>query len=175
MAARAKSCGRVQLASSNMHTKPIIDGGYLSDPSDIVTLREGIKLGRKLGEHEGWGGYKGEEVFPGKHVQTDEEIDEYVKNTLHTANALTGTCKMGTGPDCVVGPDLRVKGVNGVRVIDSSVIPTIPGGQTGTPTVMIAERAAAFMNNPQLEPQPGAFVDGVTQVSSEPMSQAQPA
>jgi len=165
--ARAKSCGRVRLASSNIHTKPIVDGGYLSDPSDLATLREGIKLGRKLGQHDSWEAYKGEEVYPGPGVQTDEEIDEYIKNTLHTANALTGTCKMGTGKDAVVGPDLRVKGVNGVRVVDSSIIPTITGGQTGTPTVMIAERASSFLINPQLEPQPAAFVDGVTKVSAE--------
>ena len=151
----------------------MIDTGYLSDPADLETLREGIKLGRKLGEQSGWSEYKGEEVFPGKHVQTDDEIDEYIRNSLHTANALVGTCKMGTGDDAVVGPDLRVKGVNGVRVIDSSVIPKIPGGQTGTPTVMIAERAAAFLLNPQLEPQPGAFVDEVAQVSAEGMK-AQP-
>lgn len=175
VAARAKSCGRVRLASSNMHTKPIIDGGYLSNPADLATLREGIKLGRKLGQHNSWAGYKGEEVYPGKHVQSDDEIDDYIRNTLHTANALTGTCKMGTENDAVVGPDLRVKGVNGVRVVDSSVIPQIPGGQTGTPTVMIAERAAAFMQNPQLEPQPSAFVDEVTQVSAEPRVSARPA
>lgn len=172
VATRAKSKGTVRLASSNMHTKPIIDGGYLSDPADLATLREGIKLGRKLGQQSGWGEYKGEEVFPGTDVQSDDEIDEYIKNTIHTANALTGTCKMGTGSDAVVGPDLRVKGVSGVRVIDSSVIPSIPGGQTGTPTVMIAERAASFLLNPSLEPQPGASVE-VTQVSSDSM-EAQP-
>jgi len=86
-------------------------------------------------------------------VQTDDEIDEYIKNTLHTANALTGTCKMGTGDDAVVGPDLRVRGVKGVRVADSSVIPVIPGGQTATPTVMIADRAASFIMTPQVEAQ----------------------
>lgn len=90
-------------------------------------------------------------MFPGPQVQTDEEIDEYIKKTIHTANALTGTCKMGTGPDAVVGPDLRVRGVKGVRVADSSVIPIIPGGQTATPTVMIADRAASFISTPQVE------------------------
>ena len=83
-------------------------------------------------------------------MKTDDQIDEYIKNTLHTANALTGTCKMGTGKDAVVTPDLRVIGVNGVRVTDSSTIPIIPGGQTATPTVMIAERAAAFLRSPSL-------------------------
>jgi choline dehydrogenase-like flavoprotein len=130
--------------------KPAIDGGYLSDPADLKTLREGIKLGRQLGNRAEWGEYLGEEVFPGADVRTDAEIDEYIKNTIHTANALTGTCKMGTGKDSVVTPDLRVNGVHGVRVCDASTIPVIPGGQTATPTVMIAERAAAFLRNPTL-------------------------
>jgi choline dehydrogenase-like flavoprotein len=150
VACRAKSKGRIRLASSNMHVKPIIDGGYLSSPADIQTLREGIKLGRRLGNRPEWAEYLGEEVFPGIDVQSDNQMDEYIKNTLHTANALVGTCKMGADKDAVVSPDLRVIGVNGVRVADSSVFPTIPGGQTGTPTVMIAERAAAFLRNPSL-------------------------
>lgn len=148
VACRAKSKGRIRLASSNTNVKPMIDGGYLSSPDDLKTLREGIKLGRQLGNRPEWGGYLGEEVYPGVDVQTDDEIDEYIKNTLHTANALIGTCKMGSGKDAVVSPDLRVIGVNGVRVTDSSTIPVIPGGQTATPTVMIAERAAAFILNP---------------------------
>lgn len=148
VACRAKSKGCVRLASSNTHVKPIIDGGYLSSPSDLQTLREGIKLGRHLGSRPEWGEFLGDEVFPGSSVQTDDEIDEYIKNTLHTANALTGTCKMGVGDDAVVGPDLKVIGVQNLRVCDSSIIPVIPGGQTATPTVMIAERAATFIRSP---------------------------
>ena len=148
VACRAKSKGRIRLASSNSHVKPAIDGGYLSNPDDLATLREGIKLGRQLGNRPEWAEYLGEEVFPGPSVQTDAEIDEYIKSSLHTANALTGTCKMGTGKDAVVDPELRVIGVNGVRVADSSVIPSIPGGQTATPTVMIADRAAVMITNP---------------------------
>jgi len=161
VAVRAQSTGRIRLASSNMHVKPVIDGGYLSNPADLATLREGIKLGRYLGNRAEWGEFKGEEVFPGPNVQTDDEIDEYIKDTLHTANALTGTCKMGTGPECVVGPDLRVKGVNNLRVIDSSVIPSIPGGQTATPTVMIAERGAVFIRNPSLAPKAPTILDEI--------------
>ena len=148
VAVRAKSRGRIRLASSNSHVKPAIDGGYLSNPDDLATLREGVKLGRKLGNRPEWAEFLGEEVFPGPSVQSDAQIDEYIKNTLHTANALTGTCKMGTGKDAVVDPELRVIGVKGVRVADSSVLPSIPGGQTGTPTVMVADRAAAFICNP---------------------------
>ncbi len=149
VACRAKSKGCIRLASSNTHVKPMIDLGYLSDAADVKTLREGIKLGRQLGNRPEWGEYLGEEVYPGIDVQSDAEIDEYIRNTVHTANALVGTCKMGTGKDAVVSPDLKVIGVNGVRVADSSTIPVIPGGQTATPTVMIAERAAAFLRSPQ--------------------------
>jgi len=149
IACRSKSKGCIRLASSNTHIKPQIDGGYLSDVADLKTLREGIKLGRQLGNRPEWGEYLGEEVYPGIDVQSDEDIDEYIKNSVHTANALVGTCKMGTGKDAVVSPDLKVVGVNGVRVADSSTIPIIPGGQTATPTVMIAERAAAFLLSPQ--------------------------
>lgn len=150
VACRAKSKGRIRLASSNTHVKPVIDGGYLSNPADLATLREGIKLGRELGRRAEWGEYLGEEVYPGPSVQSDAEIDEYIKNTLHTANALTGTCKMGVGKDAVVTPELKVIGVNNLRVCDSSILPRIPGGQTATPTVMVAERAAAFIRSPSM-------------------------
>lgn len=128
----------------------MIDAGYLSNESDLATLREGIKLCRQLGRRSEWDEYLGEEVYPGADVRTDDDIDEYIRNTLHTANALTGTCKMGMGKDCVVEPDLKVYGVNGLRVCDSSILPNIPGGQTATPTVMVADRAAAFILNPQV-------------------------
>uniref|UniRef100_A0A7S4S4C3 Glucose-methanol-choline oxidoreductase N-terminal domain-containing protein n=2 Tax=Ditylum brightwellii TaxID=49249 RepID=A0A7S4S4C3_9STRA len=173
VAVRARSVGRIRLASSNTHVKPVIDGGYLSDPSDLATLREGIKLGRQIGNRADWGEFKGEEVFPGPNVQTDDEIDEYIRYTLHTANALTGTCKMGTGPDSVVGPDLCVRGVNNIRVVDASVLPSIPGGQTGTPTVMVADRAAAFIRDPTLAPKAPFIVEetarlpGVTEGASK--------
>jgi choline dehydrogenase len=91
-------------------------------------------------------------VFPGKACATDEQLNKYIRDTLHTANALTGSCRMGTGADAVVDPDLKVRGVTGVRVCDSSIFPSIPGGQTGTPTVMVAERAADFIINPEKAP-----------------------
>jgi choline dehydrogenase-like flavoprotein len=147
VAIRAKSKGYVRLASSNTHVKPIIEAGYLSNQSDIDTLRQGIKLSRMLGRRQEWAEYLGEEVFPGRHVQTDDQINEYIRHTVHSSNALIGTCRMGTGRDAVVGPDLRVIGVKNVRVCDSSVM-GIVGGSTATPTVMIADRAAAMILNP---------------------------
>ena len=84
------------------------------------------------------------ETFPGADVRTDEQIDEYIRGTLHTSNALVGTCKMGraSDPTAVVAPTLRVHGVKSLRVVDASVMPRIPGGQTNAATVMIAEKAA---------------------------------
>ncbi|CAB9504043.1 Alcohol dehydrogenase [acceptor] [Seminavis robusta] len=143
IACRARSQGTVRLASSNTMVKPIIQVGYFSNPQDLATLREGIKLGRQLCNHPEWGDdYRGTEVYPGPQVRTNEEIEAYIRRTVHTSNALTGTCKMGLGNDSVVDPQLRVRGVQGVRVADSSILPVIPGGQTATPTVMVAERAA---------------------------------
>lgn len=170
IAVRPKSKGCVRLVSSNAHVKPMIDCGYLSDSDDLTTLREGIKLCRNLAQSPEWGECLGDEVYPGKLVQTDDDIDEYIRNTLHTSNALTGTCKMGIDSDCVVGPDLRVRGVNGVRVVDSSIFPNIPGGQTGTPTVMVAERASAFITNPKLAPGSTSIV--VDEVLKQPVPRA---
>ena len=125
--------------------KPVVDGGYLSDSADLATLREGLRMGRRMGKQ--MGEYTGEEVYPGKDVETDDQLDDYIRNTLHTANALVGTCKMGTPTDktAVVDASLKLLGVSGVRVVDASVMPRIPGGQVGTPCVMIAEKAADIL------------------------------
>lgn len=79
--------------------------------------------------------------------QSDEEVDAYIKRTLHSANAVVGTCAMGTAASrgAVVDGQLKVHGVEGLRVVDASVFPKIPGGQTGAPTVMVAERAASMI------------------------------
>jgi len=148
IAARAKSRGSVSLRSADPDNTPRIDCAYLSHEDDIATIREGIKLGRKMGMSPAFDKYRGEEVFPGPKVQTDDEIEDYIKRTLHTANALVGTCSMGP----VVDEALRVRGVDGLRVCDASVIPVIPGGQTATPVVMIAERAAQFLLSPVTSP-----------------------
>mmetsp|Transcript_21037 Transcript_21037/g.64095 ORF Transcript_21037/g.64095 Transcript_21037/m.64095 type:complete len:604 (-) Transcript_21037:432-2243(-) len=152
IAVRPKSRGSVSLRSSDPENRPCIDCGYLNDEDDVATLREGIKLGRRLAATAAFAPYRGEEVYPGADVVTDEQIDDYIRSSAHTANAITGTCAMGT----VVDENLRVKGVAGLRVCDASTIPVIPGGQTATPTVMIAERAAQFILNPSTEIRPVA-------------------
>mmetsp|Transcript_25610 Transcript_25610/g.59173 ORF Transcript_25610/g.59173 Transcript_25610/m.59173 type:complete len:372 (+) Transcript_25610:2-1117(+) len=147
IAARANSRGRVKLASKDPTAKPVIEGNYLTDKGDLATLREGLKLSRQLAQQAAFKPYLGKEVFPGADVKTDAALEAYIASSVHTANALVGTCRMGqaTDPAAVCDPEMKVIGVRNLRICDASVIPRIPGGQTGACTVMIAERAADLL------------------------------
>jgi choline dehydrogenase-like flavoprotein len=146
IAIRPKSAGRVRLRSSNVMDKPLLDDIHLSDAdsADVATLREGIKLGRKLCTAPEFDQYRTEEVYPSASVQSDAEIDAYVRGSVHSANALTGSCRMGGDHDsgAVLDAELRVRGVGSLRVIDASAMPHIIGGQTCAPTIMMAEKGA---------------------------------
>ena len=124
----------------------MISTGYLSSEEDIESIRNGIKLSRKLGASEEFKKYNPVELYPGPEVQTDEEIDEYIRNSAHSGNALVGSCRMGVdSKTAVVDPELRVMGFKSLRVIDSSVMPVLPGGQTCSSTLMIAEKGADLL------------------------------
>jgi choline dehydrogenase-like flavoprotein len=146
LACRPESKGRVRLRDSSPFSKPVLEGLYLSgtDGADLLTLREGIKLGRKLSRTSAFDDLRGEELFPGAAVSSDEEIDQYIRSSIHSANALTGSCRMGHESDAlaVLDPELRVRGVQSLRVVDASAMPRIIGGQTAAPTIMLAEKAA---------------------------------
>nr|WPK42888.1 fatty acid photodecarboxylase [Nannochloropsis gaditana] len=141
---RPKSKGKLTLASKDPLKKPRIEVRYLSAAEDLQALRTGMRIGRDLIKQRAFADILDEEVFPGPAAQTDEELDAYIRDSLHTANALVGTCKMGSVEDrnAVVDPECRVIGVGGLRVVDASVMPVIPGGQTGSGTTMLAEKAA---------------------------------
>jgi len=147
IAARPHSRGQVRLASRDPRDAPVIEGGYLTDRRDLMTLREGLRLSRHIARQPAFEELLGAEVFPGPGVATDEQLDAYIASTVHTANALVGTCRMGRPDDplAVCDPELRVIGVRGLRVCDASVMPKLPGGQSGAPAVMIAERAAEMI------------------------------
>lgn len=152
IAARPESRGRVLLASADPNEKPVVEGNYLTSKGDVATIREGLRLARTLASQAAFAEYLGEEVFPGPDIVTDTQLDKYIADSVHTANALVGTCRMGAAsdPEAAVDQDMRVKGTQGLRVCDSSVMPKLPGGQTGSSTVMIAERASDLILNGHL-------------------------
>lgn len=108
----------------------------------------GLRYNRELAQTPVLNGFLKEEGFPGAKLTSDEQLDNYIRETLHSANAIVGSCRMGVSPQdgsVVSSSTLKVHGVEGLRIIDASVMPRIPGGQTGAPTVMIAEKVAHAM------------------------------
>ncbi|CAL5223510.1 g6037 [Coccomyxa viridis] len=149
LAVRPKSRGHVALRSDDPYDAPKLDIGYLTDSegADLATLRSGIKLTREICQQPALAGVTKSELHPGADKQSDSDIDAYIRDTVHSGNANVGTCKMGAtaANNAVVDPELRVFGVRGLRIADASVIPVVPGGQTGAAVVMVAERAAEIL------------------------------
>ena len=139
-----KSRGQITLSSNNPSDPPLIDPNYLADPEDIQVMLEGVRLARKILASQGFGHYHSSEFLPGEDVTSDEALIEFLKNRAETIYHPVGTCKMGdpNEADTVLDPCLKVKGVQGLRVVDASVMPYLIGGNTNAPTIMIAEKAA---------------------------------
>lgn len=141
---RPTSTGHVSIVSRDPAQDPIIQPNYLHDEADQRAHIAGVRLTRQfLGSAE-VSHYIAREEVPGKDAQTDEEILDFARNTGSTVYHFCGTCRMGAqdDPQAVVGPDLKVHGLEGLRVIDSSVMPRVPSGNTYAPTLMIAEKGA---------------------------------
>lgn len=141
---RPESRGRVGLASADPMADPAIYAGYLATEEDRRALREGVKIARKVAAQPALTPYVEAEHEPGASVATDAEIDAWIAATGETIYHPVGTCKMGAESDplAVVDDELRVRGIAGLRVVDASVMPTLIGGNTNAPTIMIAEKAA---------------------------------
>ena len=141
---QGKSRGRLTLASADPAAKPVLHANFLSDPDDedLEALVRGMKIVRRLVQAPAMDAYRGEEVFPGPKATTDEEIRQFIRDTLGTTFHPAGTCKMGRDRMAVVDPELRVRGIDGLRVIDASVMPNVISGNTNAPTIMIAEKGA---------------------------------
>ena len=139
-----KSRGRLVLASADPADKPKLYGNFLSDEGDedLETLVRGFKIVRRLVAAPGMDAYRGEEVSPGPSVSTDEEIRRFTRDNLGTGFHPAGTCKMGRDRMAVVDPELKVRGIGGLRVIDASIMPTVVSGNTNAPVIMIAEKGA---------------------------------
>ena len=141
---RPESRGKVFIKSADPFADPGILCNYLATEEDRRALREGFKMVRKVADQPALKDIRGDEVIPGPSVQTDEQIDTWIRQIGETIYHPVGTCKMGQAGDtmAVVDDQLRVLGIGALRVVDASVMPTLVGGNTNAPTIMIAEKAA---------------------------------
>jgi len=139
---RPKSRGEVAITASDPLAPPLIDPRFLLERADVELLLRGVKLSRRLLESRAWDKVRGAEIRPGPAVQGDDALRGYIRESAATVFHPVGTCKMGVDADAVVDPQLRVRGIEGLRVADASVMPTLIGGNTNAPVIMIAEKAA---------------------------------
>ncbi len=144
---RPESRGKVGLRSADPFDDPTIFANYLATEEDRRALRVGVGMVREVAEQNALKAIRGSEVAPGTEVSSDADIDAWIRRSAETIYHPVGTCKMGVAGDsmAVVGADLKVMGLAGLRVIDASVMPTLVGGNTNAPTIMIAEKAADLL------------------------------
>ncbi len=137
-----KSRGSVTLASPDPHDAPAIDPALLSAPQDIQPLIRAIRLARRILGASQFARYRATEVAPGAGVESDEQIAEFVRASSYTVHHQVGTCRMGEHPEAVVDSQLRLRGLEALRIVDASVMPLVIGGNTNAVVVMIAEKAS---------------------------------
>lgn len=139
---KPKSRGYVRLKSSDPAAAPEIFLNYLAEEEDKQAFRAGLRLTREIFAQPAFGPFLGEELSPGKQVQSDDEIDDWLAKSAETAYHPCGSCRMGSDPMAVVDPQCRVHGIENLRVVDSSIMPAITNGNLNAPTIMIGEKAA---------------------------------
>ncbi|MFZ3217046.1 MAG: choline dehydrogenase [Candidatus Acidiferrales bacterium] len=137
-----ESRGAISLRSANPLDAPAIRANYLSTDADLRTMLAGVRLARRLAHAKVFDPFRGDELVPGGTQNSDDEITEFLRNELETLYHPVGTCRMGHDSLAVVDARLRVRGIERLRVVDASVMPRIPAGNTNAPVLMIAEKAA---------------------------------
>jgi choline dehydrogenase len=143
---KPKSAGHLEIKSPDWRTYPAIHPNYLSEPEDLATMVEGARFLRKLGDAPSFAAVIETELKPGKGVETDEDFAGDIRERSYSVFHPVGSCRMGPDPaSSVVDPTLRVHGVEGLRVIDASIFPTITSGNTNAPAIMVGERGASFL------------------------------
>jgi len=141
---KPKSRGSVKIQNSDPLTPPRIQFNYLQHSDDIEAFRACVRLSREIVAQPAMDAYRGDEIQPGDDVVTNAQIDAFVRKTVESAYHPCGTCRMGGADDemAVIDATMQVRGLQGLRVVDSSVFPTLPNGNLNGPTIMVAERAA---------------------------------
>lgn len=142
---RPKSRGRIALQSAHPTDPPLIEANYLSHPDDLQVMIKGVRRAREIFASHEWGELRGHEMAPGAHIESDDALANYIRQHAETIYHPVGTCKMGNDPMAVVDAQLRVHGIEGLRVADASIMPTLVGANTNAPAIMIGERAAAWV------------------------------
>jgi choline dehydrogenase-like flavoprotein len=137
-----RSRGWVTLRSANPADTLAITLNNFADPADFETGRRGIEIARRIYRTHPQSELTGEELLPGDAANSVASLDEHIRRTAQVTQHPVGTCAMGIGPQSVVDPMLRVRGLTGLRVVDASIMPDVPGGNTNGPTIMIAEKAS---------------------------------
>ncbi len=138
---RPESRGTIRLASPDPRAHPLIDPDYLSAPADLATLKAGIEIARRIGRQPALARYSAGEAWPGDGVEGDA-LDARIRGWAETIYHPVGSCRMGADPASVTTPGLHVRGVEGLMVVDASIMPTLVSGNTNAPTIMIGEKAA---------------------------------
>jgi choline dehydrogenase len=139
---RSTSRGYLRLRSADPAAHPEIQPFYLATEQDRLEMRDAVKLTREIFAQAAFDPYRGEEIQPGVDVRSDAEIDAFVRAKSDSAYHPCGTCRMGLDEDAVVDGELRVRGIEGLRVVDASIMPSVVSGNLNAPTIMIAEKAA---------------------------------
>ena len=146
-ALRPESRGAIRLKSADSAAHAAIEPNYLGDRDgyDLKMLIEGARLSREIFAQAPFAPYRGEEIFPGSAAKSDADLEAFIRHKAETIYHPVGTCRMGDDAEAVVDSELRVRGVEGLRVVDASVMPKLIGGNTNAPTIMIAERAGDLL------------------------------
>ncbi|MEO5321923.1 choline dehydrogenase [Mesorhizobium sp. CC13] len=174
---KPKSRGHVRLRSPEAHEQPDILFNYLNREEDREGFRRCLRLTREIIAQPAFDRFRGEEIAPGANVRTDDEIDAWVRETMESTYHPCGSCRMGEDTMAVVDSDLKVRGLEGLRVVDSSVFPAEPNANLNAPTIMLAERASDIVRGKPLLAASNAAVGvapgvGVSQRSGTPVRAA---
>jgi choline dehydrogenase len=147
-----RSRGSVRLRSADPTAKPRILTNSLAEPEDIAALIAGVRLAREITARDPLASAAGRELFPGSNVESEADIEAFIRQRVDLLYHPTGTCRIGADEQAVVDPQLRVRGLEGVRIADASVMPVVPGGNTNAATIMVGERAADLVRGRLSQP-----------------------
>ena len=142
-ALRPHSRGVIRLGSADPASAPVIQPNYLQDPRDLELMLEGVRLTRKIFMQDAFEDVRDGFIFPEAHTDSEEALIDFIKRKAETIYHPVGTCKMGDDPLAVVDTELRVHGIENLRVVDASIMPELVSGNTNAPSIMIAEKCAA--------------------------------